>query len=55
METALQRWEPSDRSAYAVLRPWKGVFEPTAMESLLTRAVVPKLVLVLRALAIHPG
>ncbi|KYR02559.1 D111/G-patch domain-containing protein [Tieghemostelium lacteum] len=38
-----QYWNPLDTSALELLRPWKSVFEGTTMESLLNRAIIPKL------------
>ncbi|EFA79339.1 vacuolar protein sorting-associated protein 13 family protein [Heterostelium album PN500] len=41
--SVLVHWQTGDESALMLLRPWKGVFEGNSMESLLNRAIVPKM------------
>ena len=49
MHAALSAWHPSQPDfALQLLRPWHGVFDASSMENLLLRAVLPKLVCVLR-------
>lgn len=51
---ALQNWLPQDRSARAMLTPWKGAFDSKAMEVFLGQHIVPKLQVVLDELIINP-
>jgi tuftelin-interacting protein 11 len=51
---ALAQWEARDNAALATLRPWKGVFDAASMEGLVVKAIVPKLVVALRDVPIHP-
>jgi capsid protein len=51
---ALQAWQPTDGSAHQMLRPWAAAFDAPAMEALLARCVVPKLVQALRQLVVNP-
>jgi tuftelin-interacting protein 11 len=39
----LNQWSPPDLSALTMLRPWKGVFKPKDMETLLVRSIIPRL------------
>ncbi|TPX46248.1 hypothetical protein SeMB42_g02861 [Synchytrium endobioticum] len=48
MAVALCDWRPDDPSALAVIRPWKDVFSQGAFGSLLSRSILPKLVMALR-------
>ncbi|TPX69352.1 hypothetical protein SpCBS45565_g02497 [Spizellomyces sp. 'palustris'] len=45
---SLKDWHPRDPSALLVLMPWKEVFDQVDMESLLAKAILPKLILTLR-------
>jgi hypothetical protein len=54
LQQALSEWDPSDASAHIILQPWAPVFEPKAMEQLLLRSIMPKLVTALRQLVIAP-
>jgi tuftelin-interacting protein 11 len=47
---ALTDWHPSDASAHAILVPWRGVFDSATMENLLSRSILPKLILCLRGM-----
>lgn len=51
---ALQSWMPYDRSARAMLTPWKYAFEEGAMQAFLTKHIEPKLILSLTELIINP-
>ena len=51
---ALVKWEPSDRSARAMLLPWKHAFNQGEMNSFLLIHIVPKLQNVLNELIINP-
>lgn len=50
----LQAWHPSDPSAFYMLKPWKDVFAPAHMETLLVRCILPKLVFEMRKFVINP-
>lgn len=54
LHQALTHWEAKDESALAILRPWKDVFDRSSMENFVIKAIVPKLVVALRALVINP-
>ncbi|VDK67133.1 unnamed protein product [Litomosoides sigmodontis] len=40
---ALKEWNPTDRSALSMLRPWKGCFAPATMSAFLAMNIIPKL------------
>lgn len=52
---ALHLWSPSDLTAAAALTPWKRVWKPAAMRTLLEACVLPKLELILSSLTINPA
>lgn len=54
LSNALQSWMPFDRSARAMLTPWKYAFDDGAMQAFLTKHIEPKLVLSLSELIINP-
>lgn len=54
LSKALKGWSPEDRSARAMITPWKGVFTEEDMEVFLAKNIVPKLELRLQALVINP-
>ncbi|KAF9585897.1 hypothetical protein BGW38_000168 [Lunasporangiospora selenospora] len=54
LATGLTSWSALDPSGLQVLDPWRGVFDPTDMEILLLKSVLPKLVEALQALEINP-
>ncbi|XP_023302666.2 septin-interacting protein 1 [Lucilia cuprina] len=51
---ALQAWMPQDRSARAMLTPWKGAFDESEMQVFLLQHIIPKLQLVLTEFIINP-
>ncbi|KAL3313740.1 Tuftelin-interacting protein 11, partial [Cichlidogyrus casuarinus] len=48
LAACLKDWHPSDSSAYTILLPWKGVFEPTDLTQFVHKNIVPKLIGVLQ-------
>jgi len=54
MAIALQRWNAIDGSAHEMLAPWKGVFDQKAMDSLLLKSVVPKLMETMKRFSVNP-
>lgn len=51
---ALTAWVPQDRSALAMLRPWKGVFREPEFKAFLQRHIVPKIQVALAEVVINP-
>ncbi|XP_053673188.1 septin-interacting protein 1 [Anopheles nili] len=51
---ALKAWHPEDRSARAMLTPWKGVFAEEDLQVFLTKNIIPKLELRLTEVVINP-
>lgn len=51
---ALRAWLPQDRSARAMLTPWKGAFDEHQMQLFLLTHIIPKLQLVLNEFIINP-
>ncbi|GES77671.1 TFP11-domain-containing protein [Rhizophagus clarus] len=41
--SSLQRWDPIDTSAFDIIEPWNNVFKLEDMQSLIVKAVLPKL------------
>jgi tuftelin-interacting protein 11 len=54
LSKALRAWNPEDRSARAMLTPWKGVFAEDDFQVFLTKNIVPKLELRMAEFVINP-
>lgn len=51
---ALRAWSPSDRSALAMIRPWKKHFDEGDMQNFLLKSIIPKLQITLSEFVINP-
>lgn len=54
LSKALTAWSPEDRSALAMLKPWKNSFPPEEMQIFLHKNIVPKLELRMSEIVINP-
>lgn len=54
LSSALTAWLPSDRSARAIIAPWKGVFNNDVFQNFLLANIIPKLHVSLSELIINP-
>ncbi|XP_059618137.1 septin-interacting protein 1 [Phlebotomus argentipes] len=54
LASALISWTPHDRSARAMLLPWKGVFPDGDMQAFLLKSILPKLQTVLADYIVNP-
>lgn len=48
LDVSWRKWEGRDQGPLVILTPWKEVFKPSDMESLIVKAILPKLVLILQ-------
>ncbi|KAK6103807.1 GC-rich sequence DNA-binding factor-like family protein [Brugia pahangi] len=51
---ALKEWNPTDRSALSMLRPWKGCFASATMSAFLAMNIIPKLEKALQEMIYDP-
>lgn len=51
---ALNEWNPTDRSALSMLRPWKSCFAPATMSAFLAMNIIPKLEKALQGMIYDP-
>ncbi|VDK30165.1 unnamed protein product [Gongylonema pulchrum] len=51
---ALREWNPTDRSALSMLRPWKGCFAAATMSAFLSMNIIPKLEKALQEMIYDP-
>ncbi|CAD6198615.1 unnamed protein product [Caenorhabditis auriculariae] len=54
LSKALKLWDPKDRSAIAILRPWKEVWAPGTLTAFLANNIVPKLARALEDMELDP-
>ncbi|XP_052865681.1 septin-interacting protein 1 [Anopheles cruzii] len=54
LSRALKAWHPEDRSARAMITPWKGVFSEEDLQVFLTKNIIPKLELRLTEVIVNP-
>ncbi|XP_058818106.1 septin-interacting protein 1 [Topomyia yanbarensis] len=54
LSKALKAWNPEDRSARAMITPWKGVMTEEDLQAFLIKNIIPKLELRLTELVINP-
>ena len=54
LATCLQAWHPSDRSALAIIKPWRNVWSSSDLAIFLSRTVVSKLTQAVQEMSIDP-
>lgn len=53
--STLTRWDPKDRSAVELIRPWVRVWPPKGLWDVLSRSVMPKLRRIASSLCVNPS
>ena len=51
---ALKNWQPTDKSAYIMLSPWKHILHPLLYEEFLRGSILPKLFLEMKNWRVNP-
>eukprot|EP01017_Pseudomicrothorax_dubius_P045883 TRINITY_DN8010_c0_g1_i3.p1 TRINITY_DN8010_c0_g1~~TRINITY_DN8010_c0_g1_i3.p1 ORF type:complete len:636 (+),score=179.29 TRINITY_DN8010_c0_g1_i3:460-2367(+) len=54
LSKALQRWQPTDRSAFVLLTPWRRVLDDSEWYLLMNRCILPKVMYHLQTFEVNP-